>query len=346
MMDTLDQKLLNELQSQGFQKSPILASRLGIGERTIRRRISAMINKGLIKVVAVPNPVLLGYKGWAKIGISVASGASSSIARKLVGHSPIYFVANSIGKFDFIIAVHFDSIEKLAHFVNSELSKVKGVIRTETHILISPRKYYNFSWPAPVVKKGAYREDYPGADLSNIYKVDDIDLEILDILMQDGLTRPAVIKSKLGMVEGTIRNHLKEMAKHEVFKLEVVPNPKALEYEVWATIGIVVADRTAHEVAEEIAVNPAVYLASVSLGNFNVIIAARFHSIDLLTQFIKVELARVHGIASVVTFLHTKPLKYHGINWLLPEVTSSEKAIDADSGEIGHLSAPNRPLVR
>jgi len=59
------------------------------------------------------------------------------ISQKLVKSNLSWYDYRSdstFGKFDFIIAVHFDSIEKLAHFVNSELSKVKGVIRTETHI--------------------------------------------------------------------------------------------------------------------------------------------------------------------------------------------------------------------
>lgn len=61
--------------------------------------------------------------------------------------------------------------------------------------------------------------------------------------------------------------------------------------------------------------NPAVYLVSASIGRFNIVIAARFHNIDLLSGFVHMELAKIKGVGTVETFLHTKPVKYHNIEW-------------------------------
>jgi Lrp/AsnC family transcriptional regulator, regulator for asnA, asnC and gidA len=314
-MDELDQKLLNELQTRGFQKSENLAEDFDIGGRTIRRRIGNMKSKGIIKVIAVPNPVLLGYKAWAKIGIKVSPSEASRAARALVEHPSIYFVASSFGKFDFLIGVHLDTIENLTEFINSELTAIPGIQSTETMILISPRKYYNFSWPEPaaVAEK---RCEHCNSVLPP-HGIDDIDRQIVGILTLDGLTPPAIptLKKKLKMAEGTIRKRVKEMLEHEVFKIEVAPNPAVLEYEVWATIGIVVTRRSAHELIDIIVKNPDVYLASTSLGRFNIVISARFHNIDLFTKFVNEELIQVPGISYVESFLHTKPLKYHNIKW-------------------------------
>jgi Lrp/AsnC family transcriptional regulator, regulator for asnA, asnC and gidA len=314
-MDALDQKLLGELQVSGFQKSEKLAANFDIGGRTIRRRIGAMKNKGIIKVIAVPNPVLLGYKAWAKIGVKVSPAASDQIARQLVEHPSIYFVASSFGKFDFIIAVYFDTLEKLTQFVNSELTLIPGIQSTETMILISPRKYYNFSWPAPAAETEKRCEHCNG--LLPLHEVDAVDREIVGILTQDGLTPPAIplLRSRLDMAEGTLRKRIKEMLEHEVFKIEVAPNPNILEYEVWATIGVVVTGHSAHQLIDIIIKNPDVYLASASLGRFNIIISARFHNIELFTRFVNEELTRIPGINSAESFLHTRPLKYHNIKW-------------------------------
>ncbi len=97
-MDERDQRLLDELQSQGFQKSAVLAPRFGVGERTIRRRISIMKSKGIIKIVALPNPILSGYKAWAKIGIKVELKYLRYVARKLVEHPEVSFGEHEIGK--------------------------------------------------------------------------------------------------------------------------------------------------------------------------------------------------------------------------------------------------------
>ena len=316
-MDELDQQILSEFERSGFQKSATLAHLLGLGERTVHRRINNMISDRAIKIIAVPNPVLFGYKAWAKIGIKVAPEYLNRVARVLVEHPSVYFVAYALGRFDIVIAVRLDTFDRLTYFVNSELTRVKGILSTETWMFLSPRKYYRFSWPAPIVRKtknewGSYNE----ATVSHSrYEVDEIDRRILGILGEDGLTRPASLKSMLGIGENTIRKRMKDMLDNEVYKIEVVPNPEILKYEAWATMGITISQQDAHHVINSIVKYPAVYLASVSLGRFNIVIAARFHNTNLLNQFVTGDLSSIPGISSIETYLHNKPLKYHNIKW-------------------------------
>jgi len=276
-----------------------------------------MRTKGIIRIVAVPNPILLGYRAWAKIGIKVIPGFLEQVARELASHTSVYFVAYAIGTFDIISAVRFHTTEGLSHFVNVTLPRITGVQNTETMILMCPRKYYHFSWPAPTFKKLDHADEYyiDTAATYPQYDVDGVDRKILNILMDDGLTRPATIKSKLGMGESTIRKRIKSLSRNEVFRIEVVPNMDILQYEAWATIGIIVNQQSVHKVLDNIIKNHSVYLASSSIGRFNVIIAARFHNTDLLNQFVKLELPLIQGVGSVDIFLHSKPLKYHNINW-------------------------------
>jgi len=108
---------------------------------------------------------------------------------------------------------------------------------------------------------------------------------------------------------------MEDMLDNEVYKVEVVPNPEILKYAAWATMGITINQQDAHKVLDSIIKYPAVYLASVSLGRFNLIIAARFHNTNLLNQFVTGDLSLIPGISSTETFLHNKPLKYHNVNW-------------------------------
>ncbi len=313
-MDDLDKKLLSELQSKGYQKSSILAPCLGVVERTIRRRINIMKKERIIKIIAVPNPILFGYRAWAKIGIKVKPSSLFQVVQELIRHRSIYFVAYSLGRFDIMIAVHSESMDRLAYFVNSELPKIKGISGTETMLLMSPRKYYNLSWPEPALRENNRRE-HDASVTYDVYQIDETDRRIINILMEDGLTPVRVLKSRLGLGENTIRKRIKTMLKHGVFNIEVVPNPESLEYEAWATIGVNTSGQFVHKVIDAIIKNPAVYLASGSIGRFNIVIAARFHSIDLLNEFIHMELAKIKGVDTVETFLHTTPVKYHYIEW-------------------------------
>ncbi len=315
-MDELDQKLLDELERYGFQKAATLAPKLGVGKSTIHRRISSMRRKRVIKVIALPNPILFGYRAWAIIGIKVEPGSLYDVTRKLVEHPSTYMVAFSLSEFDIMADVLFDTFDKLTFFVSSELMRIKGILRTETILLVCPRKYYNFSWPAPVFRKSNTGwEPYLEAANHNVCEIDETDRRIISILRQDGLIRPAALKAWLDIGESTIRKRLKNMLNRGLFSIEVVPNPEALQYEAWAMIGININHQFAHQVIDEIIKNPAVYFASVSLGRFNVIICARFHNMDLLNHFVKVELPAIKGITSVEPFLYTKLLKYHSIDW-------------------------------
>jgi DNA-binding Lrp family transcriptional regulator len=157
-----------------------------------------MKNKGIIRIVAVPNPVLFGYRAWAKIGIKVAPESVRHVAHELIEHNSVYFVAYALGTFNIIIAVYFDNFDSLAHFVNSELARVKGILSTETMLYMHPRKYYNFSWPPPVFKKGnnAEKHDSDVVTSHNDYEIDEIDRRIINILKEDGLIRPAALKRR------------------------------------------------------------------------------------------------------------------------------------------------------
>ena len=107
---------------QGYQMTKYIALRIGASERTVSRHLDNMIKRQMIKLVAVPNPVLCGFKGWAKIGIKIDPDSLEAVARILVDHQAVYFVAYSLGRYDIIIAVHYDSINGLVRFVNEELA--------------------------------------------------------------------------------------------------------------------------------------------------------------------------------------------------------------------------------
>jgi len=105
------------------------------------------------------------------------------------------------------------------------------------------------------------------------------------------------------------------MSSNGLFRIVVLPNPQVLEHEVWATMGITINKRPAHQVLDAIVKHSEVYLASAAVGRFNLVIAARFHHIDFINQFVNIKLPAIDGVSYVETFVHNKPLKYHNINW-------------------------------
>jgi len=316
-LDQLDRELLHELEQTGDLKAATLVPRFNVGGRTIRRRINNMLRDDIIKIVALPNFTLLGHRAWTQVGIQVASGHLDSVSRWLVEHPRIYFVAYVLGRFDIIITVDYKTSDGLIYFLTSELAGVRGIRGTEAMMLVNPTKYYNFYWPIPNLKNDKATGEYcvDTSSTTDVYELDKVDSKILSALRKDGLVRPRSLKSELGLGEGAIRQRIRNMLNHKVFQTVAVSNPEVIEYELWSTMGITTNDQFSRESVKTLTDNPAVYLASYSLGRFNFIVEARFHSIILLEQFVRTELRSIEGVDSVETFLHVKHLKYNNINW-------------------------------
>jgi DNA-binding Lrp family transcriptional regulator len=304
-MDMLDEKIISELLIHGFRKSHVLEPTIGVTERTISRRINRLKSDNLIKTVAVPNPFLLGIGAWAKIGVKVEPRFLHYVAHQLVDHPSTYSVMYTLGAFDIIASVQFDSIDGLTTFINSDLVNINGLISSETMMLVNPRKYYSFSWTR---SENAARKE-------NLYKIDDIDKEIINMLTADAFTHPRILKLKLKIGESTIRRRIKGMLMHGAYKIEVLVNPRILKNYVSTTLGIKTSRVPPDEVIDTLIKNPAVYLATASTGRFNILVSARFPHLDMLSDFLNVELPRIKGVDSVESFLHNRPLKFYNIDW-------------------------------
>jgi len=319
-MDGLDEKMITDLVAKGFQDSATMADLYGLSERTIRRRIKNIIDSEFVKVVVAPNFVLLGFRAWARMGIRVAPGALQSVARELVAHPSIYFVGYTLGTYDIIISAYFDTIDRLTYFVNTELSKVKGIRFVETMLLVNPRKYNLFYWPKPNPPNSENIFDNfhnPYACHSN-YELQETDKKILKILMEEGPVRPRSLSSRLGIGEITIRKRLKTMQQNNVYKIEALPIVETGGFGAQATIGINISHHLPHKFIDSIIEHPFVHLASVALGRFNIVIGVRCRNINLLHQFVTEVLSSIPGVTSMEACLHVKRIKYHNIIFPIP----------------------------
>ncbi len=316
-MDALDHSLVSCLEQAGSLNATTAAQVLGISYRSARRRIDNLIDIGAIRLVAVPNPVACGFGAWTKIGIRVLPEYLQGVSRGLVEHRSVYFAAHSLGRFDIIIAALFESNRELAHFINTDLAMIEGIVDVEPWMMVIPRKYYQFSWPAPVFELNGnwwspYREV---SSPDQCQRIDERYRRILSVLRENALVRPSVLAARVDMGESTLRKYLGEMKRKNLFRLNVVPNPQILRGEVWATVGIKALRSRVYEVTDAVSRDASVYLCTVTLGRFDIIASARFAGNAELNRFATCVLPSIKGITSVETFVHYKPLKYHSIHW-------------------------------
>ncbi len=134
MIDRLDRELILELQKSGRQSYIDLAKLLGVSETTIRSRVKHLLNKGIIKITAIPDLEALGYRFIGIVGIQVRLADLRAVADQLTRHANICYLANVTGRFDFIAIVVTKSSSEFADFVENVISAIPSISRTETFV--------------------------------------------------------------------------------------------------------------------------------------------------------------------------------------------------------------------
>ncbi len=139
-MDELDRKIIQILQENGRASNARIARDVGVSEGTVRRRLQSLLQEGIIKVVALPDPEVLGYNTEALVGIQVDPDKIDEVARQLAALKESSWVSVTTGSFDIFCWVTLPSSEDLGNFLKSEVGTISGVRRTETFVSLMVRK--------------------------------------------------------------------------------------------------------------------------------------------------------------------------------------------------------------
>ena len=139
-MDELDRKIIQILQGNGRASNARIARDVGVSEGTVRRRLKTLVQDGIIKVVALPDPEILGYDTEALVGIQVDPDKIDEVAELLVELKESSWISVTTGSFDIFCWVTLPTSEELGNFLKAVVGTIPGVRRTETFVSLSVRK--------------------------------------------------------------------------------------------------------------------------------------------------------------------------------------------------------------
>ena len=140
LVDSLDEKIIQELQRNGRQSNVDLAKILGVAESTVRNRIKNLVGNDIVKIAAIPNPDKLGYGCIAIVGLQIKPAEGGEFMEKLSGNPLVYLLAVTTGRFDIVMLLFLHTTQELSDFMNSEIFATPSVLRTETFVCIDFRK--------------------------------------------------------------------------------------------------------------------------------------------------------------------------------------------------------------
>ena len=139
-MDELDRKIIQILQANGRASTARIARDVDVSEGTVRRRLKTLVQEGSIKIIALPDPEVLGYDTEALVGIQVDPDKIDEVAVLLVELKESSWVSVTTGSFDIFCWVTLPSSEELGNFLKAVVGTIPGVRRTETFVSLSVRK--------------------------------------------------------------------------------------------------------------------------------------------------------------------------------------------------------------
>jgi Lrp/AsnC family transcriptional regulator for asnA, asnC and gidA len=141
----LDKRIIEHLQADGRRPFTQIALDLGVSEAAIRARTNRLIEKGILQVVGVTDPLKLGFQQMAMIGIKVEAARLIEVAEEIAAFPETDYVVVTAGTYDILVECVAEDNEALLQFLAERLRKIRGVRETETFVYLRLMKQ-SYQW--------------------------------------------------------------------------------------------------------------------------------------------------------------------------------------------------------
>ncbi len=144
LLDGPNRAIIEALQRDGRQPYGAIAEAVGLSEAAVRRRVQRLRESGIMQIVAVTDPLQLGFTRQAMIGVSV-EGDVRRVAEKLTALSEVDYVVMCAGSFDLLVEIVCEDDERLLQVLNDSVRSIPGVRATETFLYLKLAKQ-TYTW--------------------------------------------------------------------------------------------------------------------------------------------------------------------------------------------------------
>jgi Lrp/AsnC family transcriptional regulator for asnA, asnC and gidA len=135
-ISALDKRILEHLQADGRRPFTQIAADLGVSEAAVRARTSRLIERGVLQIVGVTDPLKLGYDQMAMVGVRCQGDRLLAAAEEIAALPEVIYVVVTAGTFDLLVEAVCEDNEALLTFLVEKLRKVPGVVATETFVYL------------------------------------------------------------------------------------------------------------------------------------------------------------------------------------------------------------------
>jgi Lrp/AsnC family transcriptional regulator, regulator for asnA, asnC and gidA len=144
LLDDVGKAIVEQLQQDGRRSYATIARAVGLSEAAVRQRVARLQETGVIQVVAVTDPLQLGFRRQAMVGVR-ADGDIVAVADALAEMPEIDYLVITAGSFDVLVEAVCEDDDHLLELVGQRIRAVPGVRSTETFVYMKLRKQH-YNW--------------------------------------------------------------------------------------------------------------------------------------------------------------------------------------------------------
>jgi Lrp/AsnC family transcriptional regulator, regulator for asnA, asnC and gidA len=143
-LDETSKRIVEQLQQDGRRPYATIAKAVGLSEAAVRQRVQRLLDAGVMQIVAVTDPLRVGFQRQALIGLKI-EGDLREAARQLAALDEVDYVVVCAGSFDLLAEIVCEDDDHLLSILNDHVRTIPGVTNTETFVYLRLEKQ-TYTW--------------------------------------------------------------------------------------------------------------------------------------------------------------------------------------------------------
>ncbi|MGE5829571.1 MAG: Lrp/AsnC family transcriptional regulator [Micromonosporaceae bacterium] len=144
VLDEVNKRIIDQLQRDGRMSYAALAKVVGLSEAAVRQRVQRLLDAGVMQIVAVTDPLTLGFARQVMVGLKV-EGDMRPVAQALADLAEVDYVVICAGAYDLLVELVCTDDDHLLALLNDKIRTIPGVSQTETFVYLKLAKQ-TYAW--------------------------------------------------------------------------------------------------------------------------------------------------------------------------------------------------------
>jgi len=143
-LDNVSRAIVEQLQIDGRKSYSDIGRAVDLSEAAVRQRVQKLIESGVMQIVAITDPLQMGFNRQAMIGIRT-TGDARAVADELATIGAVEYVVLTAGSFDIMAEVVCNDDGDLLELLNGTIRTIPGVVDTEVFTYLQLKKQ-QYNW--------------------------------------------------------------------------------------------------------------------------------------------------------------------------------------------------------